>query len=377
MIRLSKSVVGKAEADAVAHVIEDIGYLGMGAVVGELEKDLEQFIGGGRRVLCVNSGTAALHLAVQAVTHRGDDVLVPSFTFVSSYQAITGAGCRPVSCDIRPDTLTLDLEDAARRITPRTTAMMPVYYASNSSMADEYQAFAKKHGLRLIEDAAHSFGCTNKGRKIGSFGDVVCFSFDGIKNITTGEGGAVVTADPEVIQKVSDARLLGVEKDSEKRYAGKRSWVFDVREQGYRYHMSNIFAAIGRVQLGRFDREFAPRRRHIAMLYTSLLKDNPAIELTPMDYEHDIVPHIFVIRILNGTRPLVEAELDRQEIQYGVQYRPNHLLSYFRAPYSLPVTERVYEEVLSLPMHPELTDSDVRLICGIVNEKTSMQENRT
>ena len=184
MIRLSKSVVGKKEAEAVAYVIEDIGYLGMGATVGELEHALEDYIGGGFKALCVNSGTAALHLALQAVTKPGDEVLVPSFTFIASYQAITAAGCKPVSCDICPDTLTLDLRDAERRITPRTTAMMPVYYASNCCMADEYQEFARKHNLRLVEDAAHAFGCTCKGRKIGSYGDVVCFSFDGIKNIT-------------------------------------------------------------------------------------------------------------------------------------------------------------------------------------------------
>ena len=187
MIRLSKSVVGKAESKAVAHIIEDIGYLGMGATVGEFEHQLEQYIGGGRRAICVNSGTAALHLAVQAVTKPGDEVLVPSFTFVASYQAISAAGCKPVSCDIRPDTLTLDLKDAERRITPRTTAMMPVYYASNCCMAKDYQAFAAEHGLRIIEDAAHSFGCSVQGQKIGSMGDIVCFSFDGIKNITTGE----------------------------------------------------------------------------------------------------------------------------------------------------------------------------------------------
>lgn len=374
MIRLSKSVVGKAEAEAVAHVIEDIGYLGMGATVGEFEHDLEAYIGGGRRVLCVNSGTAALHLAVQAVTRPGDEVLVPSFTFVSSYQAITGAGCRPISCDIDPETLTLDLQDTERRITPRTTAMMPVYYASNCNMASAYQAFARAHGLRLIEDAAHAFGCSKDGKRIGSFGDVVCFSFDGIKNITSGEGGAVVTADPEVIQKVSDARLLGVQKDSEKRYAGQRSWVFDVTEQGYRYHMSNIFAAIGKVQLRRLEPEFAPRRRHIAMLYTQLLRDNAAVKLIPMDYEHDIIPHIFVIEILNGTRPQLEEAFRARDIQFGVQYRPNHLLSYFKSGYALPVTEDVYGKVISLPMHPELTDDDVRLICEIINTTVGKQQ---
>ena len=367
MIRLSKSVVGKAEAEAVAHIIEDIGYLGMGATVGELEHELEEFIGGGRRCICVNSGTAALHLAIQAVTRPGDEVLVPSFTFVASYQAIKAAGCIPVSCDINPETLTLDLKDAERRITPKTTAMMPVYYASNCCMAEEYQAFAQAHGLRLVEDAAHAFGCSCKGKKIGSFGDVVCFSFDGIKNITTGEGGAIFTADQETIQKVSDARLLGVEKDSEKRYAGLRSWQFDVTEQGYRYHMSNIFAAIGLVQLSRFEKEFAPRRRYIAQRYTDLLKDTPYVRLTAMDYEHEIVPHIFAVQILDGKRPLLEQKLKEHDIQYGIQYAPNHHLTFFHEDTNLPVTDEVYSRIISLPMHPELSDDDINLICKIVN----------
>lgn len=367
MIRLSKSVVGKAEAEAVAHVIEDIGYLGMGATVGEFEHQLEQYIGGGRRAICVNSGTAALHLAVQAITKPGDEVLVPSFTFVATYQAIRAAGCKPVSCEIRPDTLTLDLEDAERRITPCTTAMMPVYYASNCCMAKDYQAFAAKHGLRLVEDAAHSFGCTCQGQKIGSFGDVVCFSFDGIKNITTGEGGAIFTADEEVIQKVSDARLLGVQKDSEKRYAGQRSWNFDVVEQGYRYHMSNIFAAIGQVQLSRFEKEFAPRRRYIAQRYSELLKDTPYVKLTPMDYEHDIVPHIFALQILEGKRPQLEQKLKEHDIQYGIQYAPNHHLTLFHEDIELPVTDEVYSRIISIPMHPELSEDDIQLICKLIN----------
>ena len=367
MIRLSKSVVGKDESRAVAHIIEDIGYLGMGETVGQFEKELQDYIGGGRRAICVNSGTAALHLAVQAVTKPGDEVLVPSLTFVASYQAISAAGCIPVSCDIDPLTLTLDLKDAERRITPKTTAMMPVYYASNCRMARQYQAFARQHGLRLVEDAAHAFGCSHEGKKIGSFGDVVCFSFDGIKNITSGEGGAIFTADEEVIQKVSDARLLGVEKDSEKRYAGQRSWKFDVTEQGYRYHMSNIFAAIGRVQLSRFEREFAPRRRAIAMRYTELLKDNPDVRLTPMDYEHDVVPHIFALQILGGKRARLEQELKARDIQYGIQYAPNHHLTYFKEDVTLPVTDQVYAQIISLPMHPELSDDDITSICNIIN----------
>ena len=159
MIRLSKSVVGKAESAAVAHIIEDIGYLGMGETVGTFEHALEDYIGGGRRCVCVNSGTAALHLAIQAVTRPGDEVLVPSFTFVASLQAISAAKCIPVCCDVDPQTLTLDLDDAEQRITPRTKAIMPVYYGSNCSMAARYQEFACQHNLRIVEDAAHAFGC--------------------------------------------------------------------------------------------------------------------------------------------------------------------------------------------------------------------------
>ncbi len=366
MIRLSKSIVGKQESEAVAQVIEGSGYLGMGETVGLFEKDLEQFIGGGYRCICMNSGTAALHLAVQAVTRPGDEVLVPSFTFVSTYQAITGAGCIPVSCEVNPETLTLDLEDAARRITPKTKAMLPVYYASNIAMIDEYQAFAKEHQLRLVEDAAHAFGCVHNGRKVGSFGDVICFSFDGIKNITSGEGGAIFTSDPEVIDAVSDARLLGVCKDSEKRYKGERSWDFDVLDQGYRYHMSNIFAAIGRVQLSRFAREFAPKRKYIAKKYTALLSGNKDVRLIAMDYDQ-IVPHIFPILILNGKRDKLTELFKANEVQFGIQYRPNHLLTYFKAPYDLPVTDDIYSKVISIPMHPGLTDGDIEFICSIIN----------
>src|SRR5450759_1400654 len=206
-----------------------------------------QFIGGNRQVICVNTGTAALQLAVQACgIGRGDDVLVPTLTFVSCFQAVSATGATPVACEVLRDNGCLDPEDAARRITAHTKAIMPVHYASGAGKLYDVYALAKKHGLRVIEDAAHAFGGTRNGARVGATGDVVCFSFDGIKNITSGEGGAVVTSDAAVANRIKDARLLGVEKDTEKRYTGKRSWEFDVTAQGWRYHMSNVFAALGR-----------------------------------------------------------------------------------------------------------------------------------
>ena len=171
-------------AEAVRRVICEDGYLGIGKEVQQFEADVAAYLGvPASWVISVNTGTAALHLAVEAVLGHGSgaEVLVPSLTFVASFQAISGAGAVPVACDARLDTATIDLADAEKRLTPCTKAIMPVHYASNPVNLDGVYAFAEKHGLRVIEDAAHAFGCLYKGRKIGSFGDVACFSFDGIK----------------------------------------------------------------------------------------------------------------------------------------------------------------------------------------------------
>jgi dTDP-4-amino-4,6-dideoxygalactose transaminase len=261
--------------------------------------------------------------------------------------------------------VTIDLDDAARRLTPKTRAIMPVYYASNPAGVDDVYDFAARHRLRVVEDAAHAFGCRSRGRAIGSFGDTACFSFDGIKNITSGEGGLVVTSDPEVARKVSDARLLGVERDTERRYAGERSWEFDVRAQGYRYHMSNLLAAVGRVQLQRFEPEFAPRRRSLARRYRERLSPVRGLRLLDVDLEQ-VVPHMQPIRVLDGRRDALRAHLQDRGIPTGIHYKPNHLLTYFGAGQPrLLVTEQLYEELLTLPLHPEL---DEETVDGIASE---------
>jgi dTDP-4-amino-4,6-dideoxygalactose transaminase len=369
MIHISRSVVGEAELEAMGRVMRQDGYLGMGQEVRAFEADLQEYLGNrDRTVICLNTGTAALHLAVQALTSPGDEVLVQSLTFIASFQAISAAGAVPVACEVYPDTVTLDLEDAARRITPRTKAVMPVHYASNPGGLEAIYAFAQRHGLRVIEDAAHAFGCTYKGRKIGSFGDLACFSFDGIKNITSGEGGAVVTSDPQVIQWVQDARLLGVQRDTEQRYQGARSWEFDVQHQGYRYHLSNLFAAIGRVQLGRFEGEFKPRRIALAHKYRTAFAGRSGLLLFHGD-PGPIVPFMFVIRVLNGKRDGLRQFLRQRGIETGIHYKPNHLLSFYgggRDP--LPVTEKLYEELLTLPLHPGLTDAEIDAVIAAVRE---------
>ncbi|MBI5677959.1 MAG: DegT/DnrJ/EryC1/StrS family aminotransferase [Planctomycetes bacterium] len=312
-----------------------------------------------KNVVSVNSGTAALHLALMALgLTPGDEVLVQSLTFVASFQAITAAGLVAVPCEIIPETCTIDLRDAERKITKKTKAIMPVHYASRVGDLEGVYEFARKYGLRVIEDAAHAFGTVYDGKRVGSFGDIICFSFDGIKNITSGEGGAVVTNDDKVAQVVMDARLLGVQKDTEKRYHGMRSWEFDVTHQGYRYHMSNLFAAIGMVQLERFEKEFKPARQRLARRHHKALKSIKDIILFPDNYDTS-VPHIYPLRVLSGKRDGLRQYLIDNNIECGIHYYPNHLLTYYGARKGeLSVTEQIYSELLTLPLHPDLMEED-------------------
>lgn len=362
LIRLSKSCLSDAEKQAVMGVL-DRGFLGMGAEVQQFEQALTEFFG--RPAVCVVNGTAALHLALQACgIGRGDEVLVQSLTYVASFQAISATGAKPVACDVDPETLTLDWRDAAKRLTSKTRAVMPVHYSGGVGDLDGIYAFARQHGLRVVEDAAHALGTGHQDKSVGGFGDIACFSFDGIKNITSGEGGCIVTDDPVVLRKVRDARLLGVEKDTEKRYTGQRSWEFDVSNQGWRYHMSNIMAAIGLGQFKRFSQMAATRQR-LARRYDDLLQNHPRIRLMPHDYDV-VVPHIYVVRIKGvSDRKALQAQLLAHGIQTGIHYQPNHVLSFYCDPVALPLplTDLVFPDLLSLPLHPDLDEKDVEMVC--------------
>ncbi len=362
MIKLARSVIGTEEMQEVQRVMT-LAFLGMGKEVKQFEEELGSYLGGEKRVICVNTGTAALHLAAQSIGLKaGDEVLVPSLTFVSTFQAISATGAKPIACDIDSTTGFIDLNDAARRITPNTKAIFPVHYAGATGNLMGLYDLARSHKLRVVEDAAHAFGTSYDGKKIGSFGDIICFSFDGIKNITSGEGGAIVTSDPQVINDASDLRLLGVMKDSEKRYQNQRSWEFDVTAQGWRYHMSDIMAAIGRVQLRRFETEFKPKRLEMAKLYRKLLADCTGIRFFEM--HPGTVPFMMPIRVLDHRRDPLRKYLLENQVEVGIHYKPNHLLSFYGGgKISLPVAETLYSELLSLPFHPQLGENDIHQVC--------------
>lgn len=366
LIRLSRSSVGEEEKAALARVI-DGGYLGMGTEVQAFEQDLAAAIGGDREIICVATGTAALHLAIAALDiGPGDEVLIPTITYVASFQAVSATGATPVACDVIADTVFLDIADAERRITPRTKAIMPVHYASDASAMAAVYALAERHRLRVVEDAAHGFGCVRDGEPVGASGDILCFSFDGIKNITSGEGGAIVTGDKLVAQRARDARLLGVERDTEARYSGGRSWNFDTSRQGFRYHMSNLMAAVGREQLRKLPR-FSERRRAIAARYCRAWRGSNAVRLLDLDWAQ-IVPHIFVVRVAARYRDGLVAYLRERGIECGLHYKPNHLLKIYADGASRPVAEQLYSEMISLPIHAELTDEEQEHVIAAVND---------
>ena len=365
MIKVSQGCLGEEELAAVREVFA-AGYYGHGPKVLEFEEALKKFLGA-PHVVAVNTGTSALHLAMDALgIGAGDEVVVPSLTYVASFQAIRETGAVPVACEINLETLRADLADMERRITPRTKALMPVHYAGAACDMDALLRLAGRHKLRVIEDAAHAFGGTSRGRRIGSFGDVACFSFDSIKNITCGEGGAIVCRDTELAERMREKRHLGTHRQENAAAAAKaRGVAFEAVTQGFRYHMSSINAAIGATQLKKVER-FLTRRREICRHYDRALGSRASVRTLPMDYA-EAAPHIYVVRVLDGRRDALMQSLKDADIETGINYIPNHLHPLFRQKgLVLPATEQAYREILTLPLHCGLSDADVERVIGTV-----------
>tara|TARA_Y200000002_G_scaffold382594_1_gene400245 strand:+ start:3048 stop:4151 length:1104 start_codon:yes stop_codon:yes gene_type:complete len=356
LIKLSQASITNKEINEVNKVLKN-QYLGMGKNVFDFEKKLSVFLN--REVVCVNTGTSALQLALESLRlPKGSEVLVPTITYVASYQAITASGLKPIPCDINLNNLIIDLDDSQKRITKKTKCIMPVFFAGEPGDVKKIYKFAKKNNLRIVEDAAHAFGSKYKNKLIGSFGDITCFSFDGIKNITAGEGGCIVTNDKKSLNYIKNARLLGVEGDTDKRKSGERSFNFQVNYQGWRYHMSNINAAIGSVQLKRSQSIFE-KRKILARYYCKILKDSNKIDLLQIDYEN-IVPHIFVIILKsNINRDTLRKKLLYYDIETGVHYKPNNRLNFFKTKNNFKNTNILEKNILTLPLHVNLTKKDI------------------
>lgn len=355
-VALHRPSVGPEELAAVAQVFET-RWLGMGEATRRFEDALRERLGV-PYVLGVATGTAALHLALEALgAPAGYEAIVPSLTFVATVQAVLAAGLRPVFCEVRADTLTIDVEDAERLVTPQTAAIVPVHYGGVSCEMDALIDLARRRGVRLVEDAAHAFGSTDAGIPVGTRGDIGCFSFDPIKNITCGEGGAVVTRDETLALRVQRRRNLGIDRDGWTRLRSGRA-DYEVWGPGYRYHLSNVNAAIGLAQLRRAE-SFRARRQAVVRAYDAALAGLDGIAPVTRPSEA-VFPFTYAIRIAGGRRDALLAHLRARGIGAGIEYFPNHLqpaFAAFRRP--MPRTERLFEEIMSLPLHAELDPDEI------------------
>jgi perosamine synthetase len=369
LIPVSRPSLG-AEELASVKIVFDSGWLGLGAQVFEFEQELQKFLGA-KHVVCTNTGTTALHLALDALgIGKGDEVIVPSFTFVATIQAITATGAKPVFCDIHADDLNIDAGDARKKITKNTRVILPVHYRGIPCDMDEINALAQKNNLHVVEDAAHAFGSSYKKKKIGSFGEIACFSFDPIKNISCGEGGAVVFQDDALLEVIQQKRILGIDKDTWNRYRNERSWFYDVVTQGYRYHMSNINAAIGLQQLKKFD-AMNKRKIAVARKYDEAFKDSKGITLLRTEDYKDIGLFVYIVKINKGRNELMD-HLTRNGVGSGIHYIPSHLFTFYKnARCHLPVTEQIYDEILTLPLFPDITDAQVEKVIKAVKSGIS------
>ncbi|MBN9606119.1 MAG: DegT/DnrJ/EryC1/StrS family aminotransferase [Actinomycetales bacterium] len=351
----AKPIIGDEEREAVDRVLRS-GMVAQGPEVAAFEAEFGAHFADGRATVAVNSGTAGLHLGLLAAgVGAGDEVIVPSFTFAATGNSVALTGGTPVFADIEPETFTLDPAAVEAAITPRTKGIMPVHLYGHPARMHELAEIAEKHGVALYEDAAQAHGAALDGRQVGTFGAFAMFSLYPTKNMTSGEGGMVTCVDEALARRVRLLRNQGMEKQYENEVVG-----FNAR-------MTDIHAAIGRVQLTKVDAWTETRRRNAAFLDANL----SGVVVPPVADGAVHVYHQYTIRVTDDRDGFVRALREEHQVGSGVYYPiPNHRLPSL-APYApgldLPETERAAREVVSLPVHPSLSEGDLERIVAAVN----------
>jgi dTDP-4-amino-4,6-dideoxygalactose transaminase len=344
-------------------------FLPISALTLEFERALAAYLKTDRHVIATMTGSAALHLGLLlAGVGTGDEVILPSFNYIADVQAILWCGAVPVFCDVCEDDYSLDPARVAELITPRTKAIMPLHFAGSVGALRAIYDLAEAHSLRVVEDATHALGSKKHDALIGSFGDITCFSFDPVKIITCLDGGAVVCRKSEDVSLLHRLRLLGVDKDTTERYKNSRAWDYDVLDIGFRAHMTNINAAIGLSQLARLDEFIADRRRY-CRLYDDAFRDCDVLHVREVNWDA-VSPFIYTVRVLNDEREAFIDHLRRCGIASGIHFLPCHQMTlcqpFPRGP--LPVTERISNEIVTLPLWSQMpADALDRVIHAVTN----------
>lgn len=357
------------EEDDIQAVVETLrsDYLTCGPKVVELEKKLCD-ITGAKYAVAVSNGTAALHIACMAIGIKpGDEVIVSSITFAASANCVRYMGATVRFADIRPDTLNIDIESVKSLINEHTKAIVAVDFTGQAVCLDELRKICDENSLMLIEDAAHSIGTLYKGKPVGSIADITTFSFHPVKTVTAGEGGACMTNDPDLYEKMKLAHTHGITKEADKYLNESHGpWYYEMQTLGYNYRITDFQAALLISQLGKLKR-FSDRRKEIAKRYDEAFADVPEIILQKQIPESDTTRHLYVIRLnperLRCSRKEFFDAMTAEGTKPQVHYIPVYRLPYYEnLGYSkglCPVAEEIYENILSIPFYPAMTDKDV------------------
>jgi dTDP-4-amino-4,6-dideoxygalactose transaminase len=369
--------IGEEEIHEVVETLRS-GWVTTGPKVKQFEQSFSEFIGEEMEAVAVNSATAGLHLALEAIgISAGDEVITTPYTFTATAEVIRYLGAHPIFVDIDPVTFNIDPAKIEKAISKRTKAIIPVHFSGVSCEMDKIIEIAKKNDLKIIEDAAHALPATNNGKLIGSLDtDMTVFSFYATKTITTGEGGMIVTKNRELASRCRVMRLHGISRDVFDRYNSKiPSWHYDVIAPGYKYNLTDIAAAIGIHQLKKAWR-FQERRQEIANKYNDAFANLPVI-LPPNSTESDVHAwHLYVIRLTAETgisRDQFIQEMAERGIGCSVHFIPLHIQTYWKKKYNLkemdyPNAYNAYLNAVSLPIYTKMTDEDVNRVITAVTE---------
>lgn len=372
---IAKPMIGQEEITAVTDVLKS-GWLTTGPKVKEFEQNMQTYTGC-KTAIGLTSCTGGMHIALAALgIGKGDEVIVPAYTFAATAHVVAWLGATPVLVDVEKDTFNIDPKAIEKAITPKTKAIIPVHFAGHACDMDAIMAIAKKNKLAVVEDAAHAVGTDYKGKKIGNFGDITVFSFYATKNMTTGEGGMIVTNNEELGKKLRRFAYFGVDKDAFNRYSNKGTWYYEIVELGFKYNMDNIQGALGVEQLKKLE-SFIAKRQQLAKVYDELLKGVPHVTRPTAHAYTRHTFHLYPILVdwdaAGVSRDAVIAKLRELNVGTSVHFIPLHLHPHYQKQYGykrgdFPNTESLFDRELSIPLYPGMNEDDVRYVVEALKE---------
>lgn len=374
IVPVFKPLIEKEEIAAAVESLE-LGWLGMGSYVKQFEDAVAGVCGlnpaDDRHVVAVSTGHAALHLSLLMMgVGPGDEVITPSFNNAADFQAIRACGAEPVFVDVKEDTLCIDSDGIEELITAKTKCIIAMDYDIFICDHDAIARVAQAHGIPVLHDAAHSFGSTYRGQPVGNQHPYTMFSFDPVKAITCIDGGAILVEGEENLARLQAKRLIGMTQPATQMYANSRAWTYDIEELGFRYHMPNLHAAIGVAQISKIDKIRSSRQASCRAYYDAL-SDLDWIKAPLGDFDA-VNPFLYYIRVLDDRRTQLRDHMRTCGVDTGIHWQAGHHFTYLkdcrRGP--LNVTERIANQVLSLPLHSKMQSED---LAQVIDSITSFQ----